>query len=110
MDSEVSDEEAKVSGKLSSDEITATAINLLIAAYDTTMTSLCHLVYYLSLNKDCQQILYEELKDVKEFSYENLSRLKYLNAVIDETLRLAPPFVRILRLCVKDFELSGKKF
>ena len=66
------------------------------------------MVYYLAQNKDCQQRLYEELKEVNEFSYENLSQLKYLNAVIDETLRLSPPVLRFQRQSVQDFKLAGK--
>ena len=80
----------------------------LVAGYDTTSLALSHLVYYLSINKDCQQKLYEELKDVKEFSYEILNGLKYLNAVIDETLRLSPSIPRFHRYSDSDTELQGE--
>ena len=115
MDSEIiqesNDTNMKIfSGRLSSDEMTAQGIIFLIAGYDTTTAALSHVVYHLAENKDCQQILYEELKDVKEFSYEKLSQLKYLNAVIDETLRLSPPILRIMRQSVKVFELAGKSY
>ena len=99
----------KTSGVLSSDEMIAQGIIFLIAGYDTSTTGLCHVVYHLAQNKDCQQRLYEELKDVKDFSYENLSRLKYLNAVINESLRLSPPVLRIQRQNIEDFELNGLK-
>ena len=111
MDSELKDHESsgQTSNKLDSDEITAQGISFLLAAFDTTSSALSHVVYYLSQNKDCEQRLYEELKDVKDFSFENLSRLKYLNAVIDETLRISPPPNRIQRQSIKDFQLSNGK-
>ena len=111
MDSETNDKQSsgQTSNKarLSSDEMTAQAILFLIASYDTTSGALSHLIYYLSVNKVCQKRLYEELKEVNDFSIESLSQLKYLNAVLNETLRLAPPFLRIQRRNIKDFELSG---
>ena len=94
-------------GKLSIDEMIAQGILFFIAGSGTLSASLSHVIYYLSVHKDCQQRLYEELKDVKEFSYETLSQLKYLNAVIDETFRLAPPGLRNPRQCVKEFKLDG---
>ncbi|CAG2121720.1 unnamed protein product, partial [Medioppia subpectinata] len=42
---------------LSEDELTAQGILFFIAGYDTTSASLSHVVYYLSQNKDKQQIL-----------------------------------------------------
>ena len=109
-DSETEDKDrinSKPLGSLSSDELTAQGIIFFIAGYDTTSSSLSHVVYYLSVNKECQQRLYEELKDVKEFSYETLSQLKYLCAVIDESLRLSPPLLRIQRQGSHDLEIKG---
>ncbi|CAG2115247.1 unnamed protein product, partial [Medioppia subpectinata] len=79
-----------------------------IAGYDTTSASLSHVVYYLSQNKDKQQILREELNALDtDFTYENLNQCQYLNAVIDETLRLAPPLGTIQRECVKEYKLGN---
>ncbi|CAG2117573.1 unnamed protein product, partial [Medioppia subpectinata] len=46
---------------LSETELTAQGFTFFIAGYDTTSASLSHVVYYLSQNKDKQQILREEL-------------------------------------------------
>ena len=91
--------ENKLNDKLSSDELSGQAILFLFAGYNTTSATLTHCINYLSLNKDIQQKLYEELKNVSDFSYESLSELKYLNAVISETLRLEPPLPRVGRHC-----------
>ncbi|CAG2115328.1 unnamed protein product, partial [Medioppia subpectinata] len=94
-------------GTLSADELTAQSIFFFIAGYDTTSAAITHAIYYLSEHKDCQQILYEELQTCNEFTYENLSQLKYLNAVINETLRLAPSLTRVQRECLSDYKLGN---
>ncbi|CAG2110432.1 unnamed protein product, partial [Medioppia subpectinata] len=97
----------KVVGTLTPDELTAQGILFFIAGYDTTSAALTHAIHYLSKHPDCQQILYEELRSCDEFTYEKLSQLKYLNAVINETLRLAPSLTRIQRECVQDYKLGN---
>ncbi|CAG2179632.1 unnamed protein product, partial [Oppiella nova] len=94
-------------GKLSYDEMVAQGILFFIAGYDTTSASITHAIYYLSQHPKCQQKLYEELKTCDEFTYEKLVHLKYLNAVINETLRMAPPFLRVFRDCVQDYTLGN---
>ncbi|CAG2180351.1 unnamed protein product [Oppiella nova] len=94
-------------GTLTPDELTAQGILFFIAGYDTTSAALTHTIYYLSQHPECQQKLYEELKTCDEFTYEKLVHLKYLNAVINETLRLAPSLTRIQRECVQDYKLGN---
>ncbi|XP_054155184.1 cytochrome P450 3A29-like [Oppia nitens] len=94
-------------GSLTPDEITGQGLLFFIAGYDTTSASITNAIYYLSKNKDCQQKLYEEIKTVDEFTYDKLNHLKYLNAVLNETLRLAPSLVRINRECVQDYQLGN---
>ena len=97
----------KPSGTLSIDEMVAQGILFFVAGYDTTSAALTHAIYYLSLHPECQQKLYEELKTCDEFTYEKLVHLKYLNAVINETLRFAPSFLRLFRVCVEDYPLGN---
>ena len=92
---------------LSSDELTGQSILFFIAGYDTTSAAISHCIYYLCQNKECQQRLYEELQTINDFSYETLNKLKYLNSVINETLRLAPSLTRLSRECVKDYKLGN---
>ena len=91
---------------LSSDELTAQGILFFIAGYDTTSATLTHCFYHLATNPECQQKLYEELLTVNDFEYETLNKLKYLNAVISETLRLSPPLLRIDRVAREDYKLG----
>ncbi|CAG2180336.1 unnamed protein product, partial [Oppiella nova] len=98
---------SKKLGQLTADELTAQGILFFIAGYDTTSAAITHAIYYLSQNNDCQQRLYNELKTCDEFTYEKLGHLKYLNAVINETLRLAPSLTRIQRECLQDYKLGN---
>lgn len=61
---------------------------------DTTATALAATLYYLSHNQHCLTKLHDELKQFKfteELVYKNLSHLTYLNACIEEALRMNPP-------------------
>jgi cytochrome P450 len=103
-------ESQKVDKTLSPDEMTAQGMLFFIAGYDTTSAAISHAIYYLSQYKECQQKLYEELQTITDFNYETLNKLKYLNAVIKESLRLAPPLVCIDRECLKDYKLGNTGF
>ncbi|CAG2102535.1 unnamed protein product [Medioppia subpectinata] len=92
---------------LSPDEMVAQGLTFFTAGYDTTSASITNSLYFLSKHPDCQQILYEELRSCDEFTYEKLSQLKYLNAVINETLRLAPSLTRYQRECLQDYKLGN---
>ncbi|CAG2176887.1 unnamed protein product, partial [Oppiella nova] len=98
---------SKKDGQLTPDELTAQGIAFFIAGYDTTSAALTHAIYYLSQHKLHQQKLYEELKTCDEFTYEKLGHLKYLNAIISETLRLAPSLTRVQREALQDYKLGN---
>ncbi|KAI0002159.1 cytochrome P450 monooxygenase [Russula compacta] len=76
------------------EELTAEALTQLIAGSDTTSNSSCAITYYLAANPDVQRKLQQELdealgnEDDPDTSFENVKNLPYLNAVINEALRL----------------------
>ncbi|CAG2113708.1 unnamed protein product, partial [Medioppia subpectinata] len=94
-------------GTLTQDETIAQGLIFFLAGYDTTSASITNALHFLSKHPDCQQRLYEELRTCDEFTYEKLSQLKYLNAVINETIRLAPSLTRIQRECLSDYKLGN---
>jgi cytochrome P450 family 9 len=69
-------------------------LNMLIFQVATTMSFMAH---ELAVNPDAQQKLYEEIKEMnddldgKMINYEQIQKLKYLDQVLCETLRLWPP-------------------
>ncbi|KAF9236778.1 cytochrome P450 monooxygenase CYP63 [Melanogaster broomeanus] len=69
-------------------------LNILLAARDTTACLLTYVTYFLALHPEMARRLRSEVLDVCGYgspSYEHIRKLKYMKAVIDETLRLFPP-------------------
>ncbi|EGO03853.1 hypothetical protein SERLA73DRAFT_102157 [Serpula lacrymans var. lacrymans S7.3] len=85
------DDEGKLMGR---EELTAEALTQLIAGSDTTSNSSCAITYYLAQNPDAQEKLQKELDealgddDHPVSTFEQVKRLPYLEAVINEALRV----------------------
>src|SRR5690606_2681603 len=91
---------------ISKGEISGQGILFFIAGYDTTNTTMCHILYHLVKYSEWQDKLYEELVKIEgELDYESLRELPVLNAVISETLRLCPPLIFFQRCTAKDTTL-----
>jgi cytochrome P450 len=68
-------------------------LNFMIAGRDTTAQTLLWTFYLLSLNPASEEKLIAEIDSTLQGShptYENVKSMKYISAVIDETLRLYP--------------------
>eukprot|EP01101_Sappina_pedata_P006822 TRINITY_DN3491_c0_g1_i1.p1 TRINITY_DN3491_c0_g1~~TRINITY_DN3491_c0_g1_i1.p1 ORF type:complete len:497 (+),score=187.79 TRINITY_DN3491_c0_g1_i1:81-1571(+) len=85
-------------------------INIMIAGRDTTAQTLTWCSYLLSQNPQ----IYDKLKEVikkelgdNEPNYDNVRPIKYLQAVIDETLRMYPPVPIDPKMAVEDDVLPG---
>ncbi|KAI0646535.1 cytochrome P450 monooxygenase pc-bph [Trametes meyenii] len=76
------------------EELTAEALTQLIAGSDTTSNSSCAITYYLAKYQHVQEKLHKELDealagtDDAVAAFEDVKRLPYLQAVIDEALRI----------------------
>ncbi|KAF9649772.1 cytochrome P450 monooxygenase pc-bph [Thelephora ganbajun] len=109
------DDEGKPMGR---PELTAEALTQLIAGSDTTSNSSCAITYYLALNPKAQSKLQEELdealghEDDPIASSEIVKRLPYLEASINEALRLHSPSAIGLPRIVPEggLHVSGKFF
>ncbi|XP_054157209.1 cytochrome P450 3A19-like [Oppia nitens] len=92
-------------------DIVSTSILFFAAGYETTATILSFLLYLLALNENCQQKLYEEVngQTVKNEtnSYDNLTKLSYLEACIAETLRLYTPVSLLGRTASEDYTIGN---
>lgn len=92
------------------DELVAQSFLFFFAGFDTSSTLLSFLIYELSINSDIQQKLYEEVEEThknlngNKLTYDTVMKLKYLDMVISETLRLWPPAPGTDRICVKDYD------
>lgn len=77
------------------EEMYTTAQVLIVAGSETTATGLTAATYFLLSNSRSWQKLCSEIRnrfrEEKDITIQSTAGLTYLNAVIDETLRLCPP-------------------
>ncbi|XP_046584201.1 cytochrome P450 3A29-like [Haliotis rubra] len=98
---------------LSTDEIVAQCILFFVAGYETTGTALTFISYNLAKNPDVQEKAYNEVKEIlgnEEPNYDNIGKLKYLDNVISETLRLYPPGYVLDRCVSETTQIKGLTF
>ncbi|KAF7290450.1 hypothetical protein HMN09_01303300 [Mycena chlorophos] len=70
-------------------------LNILLAGRDTTMSALTSTIYFLARHPDVLRRLREEIfacaGPTNPPTYDDIKKMKYLRAVLNETLRLYPP-------------------
>ena len=89
--------------RMSDEELMDQITTLLFAGSDTTSLAIAWCLHHLSLNPQVQKRLNEELQSFH--SIEDMSvvdKLPYLNAVVQETLRLCPPAHSTIRVAMED--------
>ncbi|XP_070151623.1 cytochrome P450 9e2-like [Polyergus mexicanus] len=91
------------------DDIVSQAFIFFFAGFETSSTLMCFIAHELAINRDIQDRMWEEvqqhLAEDNEISYESLSKMTYMDMVINETLRKYPPVIFTDRLCIKNYEL-----
>lgn len=104
------------------EELTAEALTQLIAGSDTTSNSSCAITYYLASSPSAQAKLHEELSsalgplsghiDSDLPTYDQVKSLPYLNACINESLRLHSTSSMGLARIVPagGMEVAGRRF
>lgn len=84
-----------IDGKMSLDEYHSTAQLLMTAGTDTSAIGLSGTLYYLLANPDCLAKVTDEVRSafssMDDVTYEALAQQKYLDAALQEGLRLYPP-------------------
>nr|QZM07446.1 cytochrome P450 monooxygenase CYP6BK31 [Lasioderma serricorne] len=90
--------------------LTAQAFLFFLAGFETSSTTMTFCLYELALHEDIQSKAREEINDVikgheGQLTYDGLSEMKYLQQIIDETLRLHPPAEGTHRTCSKPYQL-----
>ncbi|XP_054167645.1 cytochrome P450 3A24-like [Oppia nitens] len=110
-DIEVKEKWSKKS-KMTDDEISANAVLFFEAGYETTSTALGYLMHILINKQDIQEKVRQEVKELMEtegkLDYNTVTKLKYLEQVIYETLRVYPPVTTFIsRTPRNDFHYNG---
>ncbi|KAL3273896.1 hypothetical protein HHI36_015320 [Cryptolaemus montrouzieri] len=94
------------------EDITSQALMFYLGGIDTTSTALSFMAYELAVNPDIQRRLFEELTENgiqnDNMTYDELSKLSYLDMVTSETLRKWPPAHNTDRICTKPHTIEPK--
>ncbi|KAG9343005.1 hypothetical protein JZ751_015223 [Albula glossodonta] len=96
---------------LTDQEILSQSFIFILAGYETTSTSLSLLLYNLATHPECMKKLQEEIDDFfpnnAQVTYDALTKMEYLDMVINESMRLWPTAPRVDRVCKKTVEIDG---
>ncbi len=100
MDARYSDGEG-----MSDELVLSESMQLLVAGHETSSNALSWLLYLLSSRPDCCARLRQEFDSVlggAPLSYSDVPRLEFATQVIQEALRLYPPFWMVDRMALSD--------
>ncbi|CAI5440670.1 unnamed protein product [Caenorhabditis angaria] len=101
----------KIDKKLTFDEILAQCFTFIIAGFDTTALSLSYATYSLATNPETMRKVQAEIDEHcknPSISFDDIAKLKYLDNVVKETLRLYPlGYLAVARKCMKTTEVCG---
>ncbi|XP_066992167.2 cytochrome P450 9e2 isoform X1 [Anabrus simplex] len=96
---------------LTEKDITAQALIFFVAGFDTASSLLSFAGILMAVHEDVQRKLQEEIDEIlgedRQFSYEKVQKMKYLDMVISEALRFYPPAVITNRECTKDYTIPA---
>ncbi|XP_076273987.1 putative cytochrome P450 6a17 isoform X2 [Rhynchophorus ferrugineus] len=92
------------------DEIIAQCFVFFLAGFETSSTAMTFALFELASNQHIQKKLREEIEEVlKKFNgnltYDAVIEMKYLDMVVNETLRKFPPAASIPRVCSKRYKV-----
>ncbi|KAK1117077.1 hypothetical protein K0M31_017000 [Melipona bicolor] len=99
--------------ELTIDDMTAQAFVFFFGGFESTSTLMCFAAYEIGINDQIQKRLQDEIDQVledcdDEVTYDAINGMKYLEAVILESLRMYPSIVGSDRVCAKPFELPPR--
>jgi cytochrome P450 len=100
MDARYSDGEG-----MSDELVLSESMQLLVAGHETSSNALSWLLYLLSSHPDCLERLRQEFDSVlgaAPLSYSDVPKLEFAAQVIQEGLRLYPPFWMVDRMALSD--------
>ena len=99
---------------ITGDMVDAQSMVFLTAGYETTANTLGSMMYFFAVNPDLQDKVYEEIMDTlgddENVTHNTIMEMHYLEAFINETLRMKPPLIEHDRLCTRDCVINGIEF
>ncbi|XP_072749236.1 cytochrome P450 9e2-like [Anoplolepis gracilipes] len=96
--------------ELSIEDMVAQAFVFFFGGFDSTSTLMCFAAHEIAVNQQIQKKLQDEIDRVLEESngqapYEVVNNMEYLDAIINEALRMYPVAAAMDRVSIKEFEL-----
>ncbi|XP_032683012.1 cytochrome P450 9e2-like [Odontomachus brunneus] len=98
-------------GELTIEDMTSQAFSFFFGGFESTATLMCFAAHEIGVNEDIRKKLQNEIDQVLEDTngqapYEAINGMEYLDAVLNEALRMYPVATLTNRACTEDFELS----
>lgn len=95
---------------ISEDLINAQSVVFFLAGFETTSNTLSTFAYNMTKYPNIQQQVYEEIRRVVDnnngnIDHETICEMQFLDAVLDENLRLNGPVTVQSRVCTQDCEV-----
>jgi len=87
-------------------------IGFFIAGHETTALTLTWALYLVGMHRPTAERIRAEVLDIcrqDDVMYEDLEKLTFTRAVLDETMRLYPPAPMLNRECHEETEIHGRK-
>ncbi|XP_076301541.1 uncharacterized protein LOC143219416 [Lasioglossum baleicum] len=101
--------------RLTVDEMTNQAFIFFLGGFDTSTLMMCMVAQMIATNPEVQSKVLLEVEEAHRKMaeaqpiYDVIKEMTYMDAVIDETLRMYPVVPFLDRICVKEFELPPAK-
>nr|XP_031837097.1 cytochrome P450 9e2-like [Nomia melanderi] len=95
---------------LTMEDIVCNAFSFFFGGYNSVASQACSIIHDLVEHPDIQKRLQEEIDEVLEntqgkVTYDAIINMEYMDAVMNESMRVHPSPIFIDRKCSKDFEL-----
>ncbi|XP_076636959.1 cytochrome P450 4g15-like [Colletes latitarsis] len=106
---------ARSGSNLTDEEVKEEVDTIMFEGHDTTAAGSSFVLCALGIHQAIQERVYDELDEIFEGSnrpctFQDTLRMKYLERVILETLRLFPPVPAIARMLKEDVQIATKNY
>ncbi|KZC05577.1 Cytochrome P450 9e2, partial [Dufourea novaeangliae] len=101
---------SKAERQLTDKDMASQAFGFFFGGYETVASQACSTIHNIVTNPEVQERLQQEIDQILEktqgqITYDTIVGMEYLDAVLNESLRMYPSSLFLDRVCMQDFEL-----